>query len=205
MKLAVLGAGGHGKVVADAAEASGWDTIEFFDDSWPASEACGVWPVVGDGEALLRRVSDYDGVVVAIGNNRIRHEKICELRKAGASLPALIHPAATVSRYASVSEGTVVFAGAVINVNATIKSGCIINTGCSVDHDCELGEAVHISPGARLAGDVRVGDWSWIGIGASIRQSARIGERVMVGAGAVVTGDVQSGITVVGVPAKQLG
>lgn len=204
MKLAILGASGHGKVVADTAECCGWQAIEFFDDAWPARQENGVWPVVGDSAALMGRLADFDGVVVAIGNNSIRYAKLLELRVAGACLVTLIHPAATVSRYAVIGEGAVVFAGVVVNAEARINLGGILNTGCSIDHDCLLGDAVHISPGARLAGGVQVGDLSWIGIGASVRQLVRIGERVLVGAGSVVVSDIPNYVTVAGVPAQRM-
>lgn len=204
MKLAILGASGHGKVVADTAECCGWQTIEFFDDAWPALQDNGVWSVVGDTTTLMSRVSDFDGVVVAIGNNRIRHTKLLELQAVGARLVTLIHPAATVSRYASISEGTVVFAGTVVNADTRVSLGGILNTGCSIDHDCVLGDAVHISPGARLAGGVRVGDLSWVGIGASVRQLISIGQRVMVGAGSAVVTDIPNDVMVAGVPAKRM-
>ncbi|EIK51940.1 Trimeric LpxA-like family protein [Stutzerimonas stutzeri TS44] len=204
MKLAILGASGHGKVVADTAECCGWQSVEFFDDAWPGLQKNGVWPVVGDTAALMGRLADFDGVVVAIGNNRIRHAKLLELRVAGACLVTMVHPAATVSRYASIGEGVVVFAGAVVNAEARINLGGILNTGCSIDHDCRLGDAVHISPGARLAGAVQVGDLSWIGIGASVRQLVRIGQRVIVGAGSAVVSDIPNDVTVAGVPAKRM-
>jgi sugar O-acyltransferase (sialic acid O-acetyltransferase NeuD family) len=204
MKLAILGASGHGKVVADTAECCGWQTVEFFDDAWPGLHKNGVWPVVGDTEALMRRLADFDGVLVAIGSNRIRHTKLLELRAAGACLVTLVHPAATVSRYAVIGEGAVVFAGVVVNAEARINLGGILNTGCSIDHGCLLGDAVHISPGARLAGGVQVGDLSWIGIGASVRQLVRIGERVIVGAGSAVVSDIPNDVTVAGVPAKSM-
>lgn len=204
MKLAILGASGHGKVVADTAECCGWQTVEFFDDAWPGLQTNAAWSVVGDSAALLGRLADFDGVVVAIGNNRIRHAKLIELRTAEACLVTLVHPAAIVSRYAAIGQGTVVFAGAVVNAEACIGQGAILNTGCSIDHDCVLGDAVHISPGARLAGGVQVGDLSWIGIGASVRQLVRIGERVMVGAGSAVVGDIPNDVTVAGVPAKRM-
>jgi len=204
VKLAVLGASGHGKVVADTAECCGWRTVEFFDDAWPGVQANAAWSVVGDTAALMGRLADFDGVVVAIGNNRIRHTKLLELRAAGACLITLVHPAAIVSRYAVIGEGTVIFAGAVVNAEARINLGCILNTGCSIDHDCLLGDAVHISPGARLAGAVQVGGLSWIGIGASVRQLVHIGERVMVGAGSAVVSDIPSDVTVAGVPAKRM-
>lgn len=204
MKLAILGASGHGKVVADTAECCGWQAIEFFDDAWPARQENGVWPVVGDSAALMGRLADFDGVVVAIGNNSIRYAKLLELRVAGACLVTLIHPAATVSRYTAIGQGAVVFAGVVVNAEACIGQGAILNTGCSIDHDCVLGDAVHISPGARLAGGVRVGNLSWIGIGASVRQLVCIGEHVMVGAGSAVVSDIPNDVTVAGVPAKRM-
>ena len=204
MKLAILGASGHGKVVADTAECCGWQTVDFFDDAWPKLQKNSVWPVVGDTAALMKRLADFDGVVVAIGNNRIRHAKLLELRGAGACLVTLVHPAAIVSRYAAIGQGAVILSGAVINTDACIGQGSILNTGCSIDHDCVLGDAVHISPGARLAGGVQVGDLSWVGIGASVRQLVRIGERVMVGAGSAVVSDIPNDVTVAGVPAKRM-
>ena len=203
-RLAILGASGHGKVVADTAECCGWQTVEFFDDAWPGLQTNAAWSVVGDSAALMARLADFDGVVVAIGNNRIRHAKLLELRAAGACLVTLVHPAAIVSRYATIDHGVVIFAGAVVNAEACIGSGAILNTGCSIDHDCVLGDAVHISPGVRLAGGVHVGDLSWVGIGASVRQLVRIGERVMVGAGSAVVSDIPNDATVVGVPAKRM-
>lgn len=202
--LAILGASGHGKVVADTAERCGWQSVEFFDDAWPERQENAAWSVVGDTAALMSRLADFDGVLVAIGNNSIRHAKLLELKAAGACLATLIHPAAVVSRYATIGEGTVVFAGVVVNADARVNPGAILNSACSVDHDCLLGDAVHISPGARLAGGVQVGNLSWIGIGASVRQQIRIGQRVTVGAGAAVVGDIPDDATVAGVPAKRI-
>lgn len=203
-RLAILGASGHGKVVADTAECCGWQAIEFFDDAWPGLQHNGPWPVSGDATALHESLNLFDGVVVAIGNNAIRYGKLLALEAAGASICSLVHPAATVSRYAMLERGTLVFAQAVINADVRIGLGGILNTGCSVDHDCVLGAAVHISPGARLAGGVIVGDLSWVGIGASVRQLVRVGSQVVVGAGAAVTTDVADALTVVGVPARAL-
>lgn len=203
-KLAILGASGHGKVVADTAECCGWQSVEFFDDAWPSIQKNGVWPIVGDTIALLKKLADFDGVLVAIGNNRIRYAKLLELQTMGGRLVTLVHPAAVVSRYAEIAEGTVVFAGAVVNAGTIIKPGAILNTGCSVDHDCVLGNAVHISPGARLAGGVCVGDESWVGIGSSVRQLINIGQSVVVGAGSAVVSDIPNDMVFAGVPAKRL-
>lgn len=200
-RLAILGASGHGKVVADCAECGGWREIVFFDDAWPGVSLNGRWSVIGATQSLLDSLSEYDGVLVAIGNNRIRYDKSAQLDHAGAKLVTVVHPAAQVSRYAHIGNGSVVFAGAVVNVDAVIGNAGIVNTGATVDHDCNLGKAVHVSPGAHLAGGVSVGDRSWIGIGASVRQMISIGADVVVGAGAAVVRDVADGQTVVGVPA----
>ncbi|WP_445397454.1 acetyltransferase [Zobellella sp. An-6] len=203
-KLALLGASGHGKVVADMAELLGWQHIDFFDDAWPRITQNGPWPVVGNTAALLAYLSEYQGVVVAIGNNAIRLAKLAELREKGASLVSLVHPAAVISRHASLEMGTVVMAGAVINTGSQVGEGCIINTNASVDHDCVLASGVHISPGASLAGGVMVGQGSWVGIGACVRQLVAIGQGVVVGAGAVVVTPVNDFQTVVGNPAKTI-
>jgi len=203
-RLAILGASGHGKVVADTAECCGWQVIEFFDDAWPQTTRNGAWNVVGDTVLLKAALHTYDGVLVAIGNNHIRHRKLLELEEEGARICSLVHPAATVSRYALLESGSVVFAGVVVNADARIGMGAILNTGCSIDHDCVLGASVHVSPGARLAGGVRIGDLSWIGIGASVRQLVQVGSQVTVGAGTVVISDVSDLLTVAGVPARIL-
>lgn len=200
--LAIMGASGHGKVVAEAALAAGWGAVEFYDRAWPGKQQVGRWTIAGGDDALMNALNRLDGVVVAIGNNQTRLDLLTQLRQAGAKVVSVLHPMACISTSAQIGPGTVALAGAIVNADAVIGPGAILNTACSVDHDCILGDAVHISPGAHLAGDVRVGDRSWIGIGASVRQGARIGSGVMVGAGAAVVSDVADGLTVVGVPAR---
>ena len=203
-RLAILGASGHGKVVADSAECAGWKDIVFYDDAWPKCETNGVWQVIGDTKELLNNLSNYDGIVIAIGQNFTRIKKQNELIAHGANLVNIIHPSAQISQYADLGLGTVVMAGAVINVDSKLGAGCIVNTGAIIEHDCILGDGVHISPGAHLAGGVSVGERSWIGLGANIRQLVNVGEAVVVGVGAVVVNDIIDQCTVAGVPAKLL-
>ncbi|WP_082729285.1 acetyltransferase [Pseudomonas sp. St29] len=203
-RLAVLGASGHGKVVADTAQCCGWSQVDFYDDSWPSLVHNGNWLVLGDSAALYARLQSYQGVIVAIGNNFIRHTKLMALMGVEAPIVSLIHPTAVISQFSTIGLGSVVFAGAVVNAGSKIGLGAILNTCCSVDHDCVLGDAVHISPGARLAGAVSVGERTWIGVGASVRQLIKIGSGVIVGVGAAVVHDVPDGITVAGVPAKNI-
>jgi sugar O-acyltransferase (sialic acid O-acetyltransferase NeuD family) len=203
--LAILGASGHGKVVADIALACGWQEVVFFDDAWPRVGQNGFWTVQGNTESLIARMAEFDGAIVAIGQSATRMEKQQVLENAGPPVVSLVHPAAYVSRFAGMGAGTVVMPGAVVNVDTVLGNGCIINSGATVDHDCVLADGVHIAPGAHLSGNVFVGAGSWVGVGAAIRQGVRIGAGVMVGAGAVVVQDIADGETVVGNPARSIG
>lgn len=200
--LAILGASGHGKVLADIAELTGWKKIVFFDDAWPEKASNGAWQVIGNTQMLLNNINNYQGVIVAIGNNKVRQQKLQQLDTAGAKLITLIHPSATVSRYTQIGLGSVIVAGAVINPDCIIGSGAIINTCSSVGHDCTLGDAVHICPGARLAGGTEVDDRAWVGVGSSVRQLIKIGADAIIGAGSAVVKDVPASTTVMGVPAS---
>lgn len=201
--LAVVGGGGHGRVVADCAEAGGWDQVVFFDDNPnPALEPG--WTVKGSFDELTAQAATFDGVVVGLGANRLRLRLTQELERAGARLTTLIHPAALVSRHAIIAPGSVLLAGVVVNVGARIGRAVILNTAATVDHDCVLDDGVHVSPGAHLAGGVTVGEATWIGIGASVRECTSIGADAVIGAGAVVVKSVLAGITVAGNPARVL-
>lgn len=203
-RLAILGASGHGKVVAETALECGWNEIVFFDDAWPNLSRNGCFAVVGNTAALVEQIRDFDGIHVAIGNNRVRLEKFEFLRARGAALPPLVHPRSVISKSSFLGDGTVVMAGSVVNADTTISSASILNTGSTVDHDCSIGEGVHVSPGVHVAGGVKIGRLSWIGIGAAVIQSVSIGSGALVGAGAVVLSDVPDGIRVAGVPAKSI-
>lgn len=204
MRLAILGASGHGKVIADAALLSGWSHISFFDDAWPDLQSNGIWSVEGDTKHLLEHLFDYDGVIVGIGSNKIRAEKQSLLHRYHANLATIIHPEASVSSFAKVSEGCVVFAQAVINAFAQVQSGCIINSGAVVEHDSMVGNYCHISPNAVLAGGVQLGQQVWVGASSSIKQCLSIGDFAVIGMGAVVINNIPSHTTVVGNPAKPL-
>lgn len=198
MKLAIIGASGHGKVVADIAEKNGYDEIEFFDDD-ESIELCGKWPVLGTVHEALNRGND---VFIAIGKAEIR-EKLMECF-AGRHFPVLIHPNAVIADDVVIGDGSVVMAGTVINPGVRIGRGCIINTCSSVDHDCNIDDFVHISVGAHLSGTVNVGKGSWIAVGASIVNNVEICERTVIGAGAVVVKNIEQPGTYVGVPAKTM-
>ncbi len=200
-KLAILGASGHGKVIAEIAELLSWD-ISFFDDQFPRKKSIEHWEVIGDSFELYNRCNKFDGVIVAIGNNTIRAEKQYDLISHGANLVSLIHPSAVISKYSNINSGSVIMANSVINAFANIGQGSIINTGAIIEHDCQIGEFNHISPNATLAGNVITKNNVWIGAGAVIKNNVTINQNVMVGAGSVVINDLTENKTVMGIPAK---
>lgn len=203
MRLLIVGAGGHGRVVADiAASDGGWTEIAFLDDAVPVSQKSGAWPVAGGFSQLASLAGRFDACIGALGDARLRLEHLAHAKAAGYRIPTLLHPQAAVSGRAQLGEGVVVCAGGIVNIGATIARGVIVNTGATVDHDCRLEEGVHVCPGAHLAGNVTVGARTWFGIGAVAKQGIRIGSDVTVGAGAVCLEDVPDGVTVVGVPAR---
>lgn len=203
--LVIVGAGGHGKVVADTArEMNEWGRIVFVDQRYPRLSECGTWKVIACNACDLDKSYSGADFVVAIGDNSLRLKLFEEALSLGFNPVNIIHPFSYVSSDLVFGLGVVVFAGAVINVGAKIGKGVIVNTGATVDHDCTLGDGVHVSPGANLSGGVYVGQRSWLGVGCSIKQLISIGDDVVVGAGATVVSDVADKTRVVGTPAKEL-
>ncbi|CAH6902541.1 Sugar O-acyltransferase, sialic acid O-acetyltransferase NeuD family protein [Vibrio chagasii] len=198
---AILGASGHGKVIAEIAELNGYHNIAFFDDRWPSLKSVELWDVSGDTAALLATASEYDAVVVAIGHNATRSAKQRKLNAAGANFNVLAHPSAVISKYADIKAGTVVMANAVVNPFSHIGESCIINTSSIIEHDCRLAEGVHISPNVSLAGGVEVGENAWIGIGSQVKQLVAVGRYAVVGAGSTVINNIPDSQIVVGSPA----
>ena len=202
--LAIIGASGHGKVVADTAIQCGWTHIIYFDDAWPTLTTHGKWPVLGTPETLTQHLQGFSAIIVAIGDNHIRLHKSLALQKAALPLASLIHPNAYVASDTHIEDGSIICAGAIVQPGTSIGLAGIVNTIATVDHDCSLASGVHISPGANLAGSVSVGECTWVGIGASINQSLSVGANVVIGASAAVTKDISDGVKVIGIPAKKI-
>lgn len=200
-RIAIIGASGHGKVIADIAKATGYSDVEFFDDAWPNTQQLDDYLVVGNTQSLYQQVDKYDAVIVAIGNASIRRKIQQTISKQS---PPLIHPAAIIGNNVAIGYGSVVMPGVIINAGTTIGKSSIINSGAIVEHDCVIGDYSHICPGTAIAGGCAIGDNTWVGIGSSVIQLIKIGDNVMVGAGSVVIRDIESGDKVAGNPAKSI-
>lgn len=197
-RLIIIGASGHGKVVADIAKLCGYKEIVFLDNNPELKECCG-YPVLGPDTMT----AELDGdIFVAVGNSEIR-QRLMD-RDSERIFPILIHPSAVIAEDVTIGKGSVVMAGAVINPGAKIGKGCIVNTSSSIDHDCTVGDYCHVSVGAHLSGTVELGNIVWIGTGATVSNNVYICSDVIIGAGAVVIKDVKEEGAYIGVPAKKM-
>ena len=196
-RLIIIGAGDHGKVVADNAFQNGYTDICFVDDF--ATGSCMGFPIIGKTCEVENFDDGRTDFVIAIGNNAVR-KKIAETYRV--NWVKLIHPSAQIALHTAIGVGTVVMAGAVVNACAEVGKHCIVNTGAVVEHDNHLEDYVHVSPRAVLGGTVRVGEGTHIGIGAVVKNGIEICSGCVIGAGSVVVKDIQQSGTYIGVPAK---
>lgn len=201
--LLILGCGGHGRVVADAALEAGYDEIAFLDDGEPGrlppdTRMLGPLSVAGE---LVR---DWPNAIAAAGDVALRLRLFGTLRELAFRTPFIVHPSAVISRNVILGDGVFVAAGAIIGTGSRIGEAAIVNTGARIDHDCEIGSGAHIAPGATLSGGVTIGERAWLGTGCSVRQGVSIGNGALVGVGAAVVDDLAAGRTYAGVPAKPM-
>jgi sugar O-acyltransferase, sialic acid O-acetyltransferase NeuD family len=201
--LIIIGASGHGKVIADiATKMERWDNILFLDDD-DSINSCMGFKVIGKSNDAYQHL-DHADIFVAIGNNSIRERILDKLEDAGASIPILIHPNAVIGIDVEIGVGSVVMAGVVINSSTRVGKGCIINTSSSIDHDNYIEDYVHISPRVSLAGSVHVGKSSWLGVGSVVSNNVKICSGSTIGAGAVVISQIFEIGTYIGVPARRV-
>jgi len=203
--LIVFGASGHGKVVADAAIASGVRVLGFADDDERKRdlELLGL-PVLAIGLEELAAVATRHRcrIALGIGSNTARRAVLDRLTAAALSVASVTHPSAIIAPSATLGVGTVAFGNVVVNPGSRVGQGVILNTAASVDHDCVINDFVHLSPGAHLGGAVSVGTGSHLGVGVSVRNNISIGEWTVVGVGAAVVSDIPDRVVCYGNPAR---
>lgn len=204
--LIIVGGGGHGRVVADAALEAGRSVLAFVDARPSSAELLGIKVEQLEAADVPAFAADHGAeVVIAIGDNRTRKRILELLRAAGTPLASVLHPSSVIAASAVLGAGVMILARAIVGVSARIGDGSIINTGASVDHDGSIGAFSHLSPGVTLGGEVTVGEGTHLAIGVSVRNRVQIGAWSLVGVGAAVVGNLPDRVKAVGVPARVVG
>ncbi len=202
MKDIILVGGFHEMI--ELCEDAGFNIIGIIDNDLTGE--CYGYPVIGtDNDATAINIQHPNcQIVITPDSPHIRKELVKLYQSAGFSFATIVHPAASISRYAQIGEGTVVQRGVNVSANTKIGSFCKLNTFCNVMHDNLISDYATIAPNAVLLGYVKVGEQGYIGANSTILPKCSIGNCCVVGAGAVVTKNVLSNMVVAGVPAKLL-
>lgn len=207
--VVVVGAGGHGQVVADALQAAGRAVLGFVEPATPAGVTVAGLPVLGDDgwlslDAGYELANGLGGTGAAAGRGR-RREVQARLEAAGFRFVGVRHPDAVVSPQAEIGPAAQLLARCVVQTGARIGAGVIVNTGAIVEHGCRVGAFSHCATGAILCGETTIGADAHIGAGAVVRQGVTLEDGVVVGAGAVVLGPGTGSGPLIGVPARRRG
>ena len=184
-KIAIIGASGHGKVIGEIALLNDYEIIDFFDEKYNEIKNY-PFKIIGNLKNLETNFNFYDDFFIAIGDNKVRFDKISWLKNKKKNIVDLIHPKSTISQFSSIEPGSCVMANAAINAGTFIKEGAIINTSSSIDHDCLIEDYAHISPNCSLSGNVSVGKFTHLGSGTSVHPGINIGQNVKTGIGSKI-------------------
>jgi sugar O-acyltransferase (sialic acid O-acetyltransferase NeuD family) len=162
-KIIGVGAGGHGRSVAESAELSGqFEVVGFLDDALPLGERVFGSHVLRPIAGIADHCSVADHAIVAIGNNAVREKCMQQLTEAGYAMATVVHPRAYVSPTAVVGQGSTIMAGAIVGTEARLGVDSIVNCGVVVDHHSIVEDFGHLGVNASMAGGTVLGRGAWI-------------------------------------------
>jgi sugar O-acyltransferase (sialic acid O-acetyltransferase NeuD family) len=186
-RLLIVGAGGHGRSVAEAAELSGqFEVVGFLDDTLPAGETVLGVPAMGPVASMTDHRAAADQAIVAIGNNAVREKLMLQLASAGFVWSTVVHPRAIVSPSSVMGAGSAVMAGAIVGTEARLGVGAIVNCGAVVDHHATVEDYGHLGVNASMAGGTFLGHGSWMQVGAALGYGVAIPSGVTLAPGEAV-------------------
>jgi len=191
-QIAIYGASGHGKVVADIAKSNGYDDIIFIDDL--------NIEYISFSDFLSKKIKIP--VALGIGDNRLRAKLYQNCLDSGLEVKTLIHSDAILSESVSIGEGTIIMANVVINADTKVGKCCIINSASVIEHDNNIDDFVHVSPNVACAGNVNIGRYTHLGLASCIIQGIHIGADTTIGAGSVVVENINKNVLAYGNPCK---
>lgn len=183
-RLLIVGAGGHGRSLAEAVLADDrYEIAGFIDDFAQQSQQVLGCPVLGDTSNLSSYRSHASLAIVAIGNNHLREQISNNLLSIGFKLITVIHPRAIVSSSAVIGDGCAIMAGAIIGTEARLGRGVIVNCGAVVDHDAQIQDYGHLGINASMSGGSSLGRRAWLKAGASLGCGIRVADEFILQVG----------------------
>jgi len=186
--LIIIGAGGHGRSIADIVlESDEYDLVGFFDDAYPELKMVWNIPVLGGIDAAYSSLEKAKYAFVAIGNNTAREVLFRKLHHTGLVLPSIIHRSAVISARAEIGPGVAIMGGAVIGTEAVLGEGVIVNSGAVVDHHCKVDDFAHLGVQAAMAGGSILGRGAWMKAGSAVGYGVKIGAGCILAPGEAVT------------------
>lgn len=198
-KVIIIGAGGHGKVLANLISHCNDTVVGYLDDTKNIGSKVLDHIVLGKLDDIYN--FNECEFIIGIGDN-ISRKSIAD--KYNVKWYTAIHPTAVLSKYVQICEGTVIMANTVINCSSKIGKHCIINTGCIVEHDNILNDFVHLSPNTTLCGSVEIGEMTHLGAGVTVRDHISICGNCIIGLGAAVIKKIDIPGIYIGIPAKKI-
>ena len=199
----VIGYSGHAYVVIQAAKLLGFEFGGYCDKN-PRLKNPYNLEYLGYEEDDNFNWQCLNEFVLAIGDNHIRHKAGKLISSKKKHLLNIVHPSSFLCNTVTMGQGNFISSNVVVNAFATIGDFCILNSSSTVEHECVINDGVHIAPGAVLAGNVKIGENSFVGANSVVKQGLNIGKNVIIGAGSVVLRDIPDGQVWIGNPAKEL-
>ena len=204
-RVAIIGSGDLGQLLAHHLPSAGLSLAGFFDDFRPAGEAAGDGVILGglDAVAGLHAQGRFDQLLVAVGYRHFGfRRRVFERFRGSIPFARLVHASSYVDPSARLGEGAVLLPGCVLDRGVVLHDNCLLNTGCIVAHDTQVGAHSFLGPGVRLAGFISIGEASFLGIGTTVIDNLTVAGGVQTGGGTVVTRNIESPGLYVGVPAR---
>ena len=197
-KLAIIGCGGHAKVVTEIAESVGFKKIFYIDK------------LIQKKYFLNREVNSFlsenysEYIFVALGDNYKREVIFKKLQNnyENSQIVSLIHPSSQVSKRCNIGIGSVVMPLSIINSSTEVGKGVIINSNTVVEHDNFIMDFSSLAPSVTTGGNVYIGERSAISIGSTIKNNVKVGYDSVIGASSYLNKDVGDNCIFYGNPAK---
>ena len=209
-KVVIIGASGHGIVIADILKASpDFEVVGFIDSFKDQGTKVFDLEILGNEDSLVRLNQEFgiQSGIIGIGDNHTRKQISDKILAAIPSFRFInaIHKSAVIADSVRLGSGIAIMGGTVINPGACLEDHIIVNTKASIGHHSIIKNFASIAPGVTIGGNVSLGTGSGLSIGTIVANNIAIGDNSLVGAGSLVLRDLPDHVFAYGSPAKTVG